>query len=230
MNAPEYWWVLSMSAGCIYALLANTEYQHSILERARVLKPYPQWVKLGIYYLSLPMLLALCALVLSDWLTEQSFPTWLLKLEEFGELVGILLSLQAVYFLMHDRVFGAWFLLAASTLTLQLWLYYQALGLDFQTLGQAYAGVLFLVLAAVSFTLHAIDTKFKLAFARPLAVLVLITQWVFSTAEVSANTIIGFDWLSLDTTIVPIGLMALLVLAGYVGQWWWSHSSRPERR
>ena len=229
MNAPEYWWALSMSLGCLYVLLADTDYQNSLLSRSPIGQAWPQWMKLGVYYLSLPLLLAMCSLSLSDWLTAQSFPAWLAKIEEFGKLVGILLSLQAVYFLAHGKVFGSWLLLVASTLTLQLWLYYQALGIDFRLLAQAYASALFIAVAAVSFALHAIDIKFKVAFARPLAVLVVIAQWLFSTASVSANSIAGFGWLTCNTTLMPIASMAILVFAGYAWKGWQSHSSRSAR-
>lgn len=229
MNAAEYWWVLSMSTGCLYALLASTEYQRSPLARIRIVKTWPLSLKQGVYCLYLPLLLALCALGLSDWLTEQSFTAWLLNLEEFGKLVGILLSLQAVYFLIHGRVFGTWVLLLISTLTLQLWLYYQALGIDFRSLGQVYAAALFVVLAAINCALLAIDEKIKLAFARPLAGLVPVIQWLFSTAAIPSNTVVGFDWVTLDTTLFPIGLMLLLVAAGYAGHPWFSRISPTTR-
>lgn len=229
MNAPEYWWALSMSAGCLYALLASGDYQHSLLARSRVLQSWPHYLKLGIYTLWLPVLLGVCAVSLSEWLTEQSFAIWLANLQEFGKLVGILLSLQAVYFLFHGRVFGAWVLLVVSTLTLQLWLYYQSLGIEFRTLGLAFAALLFAFLAVINFALHKIDLPIRTALARPLAGFVLLIQWIFSATTVSARSVVEFDWLTFENTVVPVGLMFALILLGYIWQVWPGQTNKAVR-
>ena len=229
MNAPEYWWVLSMSAACLYGLFARVDYQHSMLFKPRLIQAWPHALKLAIHCLCVPVLLAICVLSLSDWLTEQSFALWLLTLEEYGKLIGILLSLQAVYFILHNSLVGSVALLVVSTLTLQLWLYYQALGIDFQTLAQVYAAAIFVVLAFINFLLHAIDQQIRDAIASPLACLVLVSQWIFSTSVIAPDSVIGFDWITLNTTLIPIGFMLLLVISGYMGQLWFSRYSKTAR-
>lgn len=214
---------------CLCGLFARAGYESSIVFKLRHTQAWPHALKLVIHSLTIPVLLLGCVLSFSDWLTYQSFAVWLLTLEEYGKLIGILLSLQAVHFVLHKRFVGSVVLLVASTLTLQLWLYYQALGIDFQRLGQGYAIAVFVIFSAVNYLLYAIDQQVKDAIAQPLACLVLVSQWAFSTSAISPGSAIGFEWITLNTTVIPLGPMVLLVLAGYIGQPWLSRRSRATR-
>ena len=220
MNAPQYWWLLSLSASCLYALLAASTYPESRWTGKRVLRNWPRWLRAGLFSIWLPILLALAAVGFSAWLTGQSFSRWLLTLEEFGKLPAILLSLQALGFLIHGYVLGTTLLLLCGTLSLQFWLYYQALGIDFNSLSLIYATAVFVVFTLFRFGMHVIDADIRMAFARPLAILVLTLQWAFTAKSATGRPVAGMDWVSPETTLAPIGLILLFVMVGYGWQEW----------
>ncbi|MCY4356230.1 MAG: hypothetical protein OXD01_01775 [Gammaproteobacteria bacterium] len=214
MSAPLHWWVLSLAVSCFYALLASTLYPRWL--GIRRLQHWPSWVKTGIYILYMPLLLALGAVGFSDWLTGQSVAYWSKVLSDFGKIMAIVLSLQALCFLFHGRVYGTFLLLMVSTMSLQLWLYYQALGIDFRNLGLIYAITVFMVVAGLRLFLHRPETEVRIMLARTLAILVLAMQWAFTANFISADPVqSGFAWVTLQTTLVPCGLMMLLVAIGY---------------
>ena len=231
MSEAASWWALSLGLGCCCALLAWPLRQQSFFGRNKLVQRYcPPPVALGLGLALIPATLACAALWLSQWLSGQSVTVWLATLEFWSRPIGVVLSLQALGLLLHGRMYGALLLLLPAALSLQLWLFYQALGIEFSRLGMLYAAALLLALPGLIFALGRIDLARRLPAARFLACLLLILQWLYATDTSWAGYFQGYEWITLESAVQAPGILLVLILIGYSWQNLRDRSARARLR
>ncbi|MCY4017425.1 MAG: hypothetical protein OXF82_09755, partial [Gammaproteobacteria bacterium] len=148
---------------------------------------------------------------------------WLATLAFWSKPISVALSLQALGLLLHGRMYGAPLLLLPAALSLQLWLYYQALGIDFSRLGMIYAAALLLALPGLIFALARIGPARRLPAARFLACLLLILQWLHATDTSWAGYFQGYEWITLASAVQAPGILLTLIVAGYCYSYLWQN-------
>ena len=219
MSEAASWWALSLGLGCCCALLAWPPRWQSFFGRDALVRRYcPPPVALGLSLALVPATLACAALWLSQWLSGQSVTVWLATLELWSRPIGVALSLQALGLLLHGRMHGALLLLLPAALSLQLLLFYQALGIEFSRLGMLYAAALLLALPGLIFALGRINLARRLPAARFLACLLLILQWLYATDTSWADYFQGYEWITLASAVQAPGILLVLIIAGYSWQ------------
>ena len=219
MNETASWWSLSLLLACLCAWLAWPTRERSFFStNALVSRHCPEMAVWALRLALVPTILAAAALALSEWLTAQSVLVWLGMLEVMAAPVGVLLSLQAVGLLFHGRVYGGVLVLLPGALSLQHWLYYQALDVEFTRLGMMYALALLILLPGLIFSIGRIDIARRLPAARFLACLLLVLQWLYATDSRWTNFFQGYDWITLESAVLAPGLMFALIGAGYLWQ------------
>ncbi len=226
MNEVASWWALSLVLGCLCALFAYPPHRQSFFGAHRYCRRLPRMLSRLLYLTVVPLSLAVVALALSGWLTEQSVPAWLAAISGYGKVIGVALSLQALCLLLHRRMYGSWILLATGALSFQLWLFYQALGVDFSLLGRLYGAALFIAFTAAIAAVGRVDPEARWAVARLLAFLLLALQWLFATGSGPAADFTGFDWLTPGMAVLTPSAMLALTLIGFS---WQSFASRVAR-
>ena len=224
MSEAASWWALSLGLGCCCALLAWPQRRQSFFGRNTLLLRYcPPPVAQVLAVALVPLVLAAAALGLSQWLSGQSLTAWLATLAFWSKPISVALSLQALGLLLHRRMYGAPLLLLPAALSLQLWLYYQALGIDFSRLGMIYAAALLLALPGLIFALARIDPARRLPAARFLACLLLILQWLHATDTSWAGYFQGYEWITLASAVQAPSILLTLIVAGYCYSYLWQN-------
>ena len=218
MNEVASWWVLNLALGCLCALFAYPSHRRSFLGAHRLCRRLPRTISYLLYLTLVPLSLACVALGLSAWLTEQSVPGWLESISGYARVIGVVLSLQALCLLLHRRMYGSWVLLLLGALSFQLWLFYQALGIDFSLLGMFYGAALFVFLTASIAIADRIDSHARLIVARFLAFLLLVLQWLFATGSRTIVDFAGLNGLTPSMALLTPALMLILSLAGFAWQ------------
>lgn len=218
MNEVASWWVLNLALGCLCALFAYPSHRQSFPGAHRLFRRLPRTLSYLLYLTLVPLSLACIALSLSAWLTEQSVPGWLESIFGYARVIGVVISLQALCLLFHRRMYGSWVLLLLGALSFQLWLFYQALGIDFSLLGMFYGAALFVFLTASIAIVDRIDLHARLIVARFLAFLLLFLQWLFATGSRTIADFTGFNGLTPGIALLTPVLMLTLVLAGFAWQ------------
>lgn len=229
MNEVASWWVLNLALGCLCALFAYPSHRQSFLGAHRLFRRLPRTLSYFLYLTLVPLSLACIALSLSAWLTEQSVPGWLESISGYARAIGVVVSLQALCLLLHRRMYGSWILLLLGALSFQLWLFYQALGIDFSLLGMFYGAALFIVLTASIAIVDRIDLHARLIVARFLAFLLLVLQWLFATGSRTIVDFTGFNGLTPRIALLTPALMLVLTLAGFAWQVLVDRTARADR-
>ncbi len=224
MNEVAAWWMLSLLLCALCALLVWPPRGESFFEtgngaallrsifRGEVVRGEIAGKMLAVA--ATPLGLAALALAASVWLSEQSIQIWLETLARYAPAVAVALSLQALCLLLHSRLIGAWLTLPLAALSLQLWLYYQALGIEFSLLGRFYAAALLLLVAAAIKVMRRIQPVPRLIPARFCALLLLVLQWLFTAGETVRVDPIGLAWLAESRIHLAPLLLVALVAAG----------------
>ena len=218
MNEVASWWVLSLALGCLCALIAYPSHRQSFLGAHRLFRRLPRVLSYILYLTLVPSSLACLALGLSAWLTEQSVGGWLVSISGYSGAIGVVLSLQALCLLLHRRMYGTWVLLLLGALSFQLWLFYQALGIDFSLLGMLYGAALFISLTASIAIVERIDSHARWIVARFLAILLLVLQWLFATDSRTIVDFTGFSGLTPGMALLTPAAMLALAAAGFAWQ------------
>ncbi len=221
MNEVASWWTLSLALGCLCVLLAWPSPGQSIPGAGKLIRLLPERLPPVLYLTFVPLSLAATAMALSSWLTEQSVPVWLETISGYAGAIEVALSLQALCLLFHGKMYGGWVLLLLGSLSFQLWLFYQALGIDFVLLGTLYGAALFIFLAAAIAIIDRINRESRLAVARFLAFLLIVLQWLFTTGPRAIVELSGFHWLDSGTIYLTPLLMLVLISIGFSWQFLW---------